>query len=314
MNKVTIMTLKRILMAASLGLLLATPSFAETLNRIVAVVNDDAITTYQLAQRLETLPPDQRESARESMLERMVEELLLEQRAEEVGVGVTDEEIDAAISDIQVQNRLTLEQLEQALQGQGQTLASYRDTLRGEILRYKLLGREVQAKADVTTQEIRNYLEEHADEYRLPPRVRLGVVNVALPENVSDEGRRMLQAKAGKVLEKLDEDEPFENILEEVGKDPDVNGSDLGMFAEQELSPLFSEAIQDLPIGGLSGILEVPGGFALLKVLDRLPGSTRPLEEVRSEIEAIVREQKTQALFEEWQKELRKEATIDIRL
>ena len=72
---------------------------------------------------------------------------------------------------------LTLEQLEKALQEQGQTLASYRENLRSEILRYKLLGREVKAKADVTTQELRNYFEEHEDDYRQPTSVRLGVLS-----------------------------------------------------------------------------------------------------------------------------------------
>jgi len=306
--------LKTILLFLALSLLLSSGVHAETLNRIVAVVNNDAITSFELEQRLEALPKDQREAAAGPLLERMVEELLLKQRADELGITVSDEEIDAAVSDIQVQNRLTLEQLEKALQEQGQTLASYRENLRSEILRYKLLGREVKAKADVTTQELRNYFEEHEDDYRQPPSVRLGVLNIALPEEISAEGRNMLRAKSEKLQEQMQKSDDFTELLDKVTNDPDVDGSDMGSFAEAELSPLFVDAVHDLPVGGVSEVLEVPGGFALLKVLGRTSGQTRPFEEVRDEIEKIVREKKTQELFEAWKKGLRAEALIDIRL
>jgi len=287
---------------------------AEVLNRVVAVVNDDMITSYQLQQRLATLPEEQRKESASAVLERMVEELLLQQRAKEIGVDVSDEEIDAAISDIQVQNRLTLELLEQALQGQGLTLAAYRENLRSEILRYKLLGREVKAKADVTTQELRNYYEEHRNDYLLPPTVSLGVVNVNVPKELSSEGVQLLRAKAEKVRVQMDESVIFDELLGQLGKDPDLDGSALGAIAEDELSPLFATAVRDVPVGGVSDILETPAGLALLKVLDRSKGGARPFDEVRAEIEAVVQERKTEELFDAWKKGLRKEAQIDIRL
>jgi len=306
--------MKTVLLTLLCCLVLSSITSAETLNRIVAIVNSDAITSYELEKRLETVPKEQRDTAAGPLLERMVEELLLKQRAEEIGVTVSDEEVDAAVSDVQVQNRLTLEQLEQALQEQGQTLTSYRENLRGEILRYKLLGREVKEKADVTTQELRNYFEAHSDDYRMPATVHLGVLNVALPKEISDQGRALLQSKSEKLQEQLRESDDFSGLLEQVSQDPDVDGSDLGAFAEAELSPLFVDAVRDLPVAGVSQVLEVPGALTLLKVLERSSGGVRPFEEVRDEIEKIVRETKTQELFEAWKKGLRDEALIDIRL
>jgi len=287
---------------------------AETLNRIVAVVNDEIITAYELDQRLATLPEAQRKDAAAPLLERMVEERLLQQRAKEIGVAVSEGEIDAAISDIQVQNRLTLEQLEEALKQQGQTLKSYRESLRSDILRYKLLGREVQAKADVTTQELRNYYEEHRKEYRLPPTVTLGVVNVAVPEKTSAAGRELLRGKAERAREQLQEQGDFAASLKRLAEDPDVAGSELGAFAEAELSTLFADAVRELTVGGVSEVLEVPGGYALLTVLARAEGSFRPFDEVRGEIEETVRARKTEELFDAWKKGLREEALVDIRL
>jgi len=287
---------------------------AEVLNRVVAVVNDDMITSYQLEQRLAALPEGKRDESAKAVLEGMVEELLLQQRAKEIGVDVSDAEIDAAISDIQVQNRLTLEQLEQALQGQGLTLAAYRENLRSEILRYKLLGREVKAKADVTTQELRNYYEEHREDYLLPPTVSLGVINVNVPAEASSEGVQLLHAKAEKVRGQLEESVNFEELLDQVKKDPDLDGSALGAIAEKELSPQFADAVRNLPVGGVSDILQTPAGLALLKVLDRSEARARPFDEVRDEIETVVKERKTEELFDAWKKGLRKEAQIDIRL
>ena len=74
---------------------------------------------------------------------------------------------------MQKQNKLTREQLVQALQFEGMAFDEYRENLRKQILRFKLLGREVQSKVEVTNQEIRDYFRQHIDDYREAPFVRI---------------------------------------------------------------------------------------------------------------------------------------------
>jgi parvulin-like peptidyl-prolyl isomerase len=148
----------------------------------------------------------------------------------------------------------------------------------------------------------------------LPPTVSLGLLTVTIPEEVSEEGRALLQGKAETLQEQLQDSEDFTALLDEATEDPDIDGSNLGAFTEAELSPLFADEVRELPVSGVSEVFEVPGSFALLKVLGRTESSTRQFDEVRNEIEAIVRERKTEELFSAWKKGLRDEAQIDIRL
>ena len=82
--------------------------------------------------------------------------------------------------DVQRQNKLNAQQLEEALRQQGMSLTEYQENIRSQILRFKLLAREVQSKIEVSTQEIRDYFREHIDDYRLAPSIRLSVISFPL--------------------------------------------------------------------------------------------------------------------------------------
>src|SRR5665647_822803 len=128
----------------SFCLLLPFNAPALELNRIVAVINNDAVTSLQLDKALATGTGTPAIDERRQILERLIEESLIRQRAEEVGLTVSDDEVEAAVQDVLRQNRLSKEQLDVALAQQGITPDDYRQSLRRQILRFKLVGREVQ--------------------------------------------------------------------------------------------------------------------------------------------------------------------------
>jgi len=162
--------MKKSLLLALLLLWTSTAS-ATTLIKTVAMVNNDAVTSYQLEKKLviamaaETSPrqlsQQEYSDLRLKILNDMIEDLLVEQRIQELGLSVSDQELDSAIEDVQRQNKLTSEQLKTALQAQGMSFADYRLNLRKEILRYKLIARDVRSKVEVTNAEIRDYFNAH---------------------------------------------------------------------------------------------------------------------------------------------------------
>lgn len=317
--------MKRLLtIVAVLLLVQLVPARAETVSRIAAVVNDEIITTYQLelkvAERLDSQAAGTKFSAeemgtlRQGVLSELIEEALVRQRIDELGLKVSDEEIEAAIQDVQRQNKLTREQLVQALQFEGMAFDDYRENLRKQILRFKLLGREVQSKVEVTNQEIRDYFREHIDDYREPPFVRLNSINFPVPEKATTVQAEAIRAKAEVALERLRQGEEFYAVLLSVSADQSANGGDLGSFQEGELTPAFERAIRGLKEGEVSGIVETPQGFHILQVATRSTGSIRQFDAVKGEIEKILAERKTEERYKEWAKGLRKNAYIDVRL
>ncbi len=316
---------KAIILAALLLSMGSTQAGGETINRIAAVVNDDVITTHELDNAVaviraelprkgEGMTTAERRELDRRVLENLIEELLLRQRGAQLGLSVSDEEVESALKDVQRQNQVTRPQLEEALKSQGIPFDRYREDLRSQILRYKVLGREVQGKTEVTSHEIRDFFREHIDDYREPPFVRLSRITFRLPQRASQAQTREVRIKAEGALERLRAGEDFYTVLLGFAADKGVDGGDMGSFAEGELSPLFDRGIRDLPEGGVSELLEGGDGFTLLRVEERNPGRIRQFDAVKDEIRKTLLEKKSKERFEEWKKELREKAFIDIRL
>lgn len=317
------MNVKRVALLAGFFCLTAlTPAGAETVSRIAAVVNGDIITTYQLDQALnaqlaksEKRPsPAQVGALRKELLSRLIEEELVQQRIRALRLQVSDEEVENAVLDVQKQNKLTREQLEQAVQAQGLTFAAYRENLRKQILRYKLVGQEVRSKVDVPEREVRDYYRAHLDEYRLPPTVTLSAITFPVPEKAGAAERESIRSVAREALRLLREGNALDEVANLYRDTLGATGGPLGTFVEMELTPEFAAAIQGIDKGGLGSLAETGQAIVLLRVDDRNPGGLRQFEAVRAEITQLLMDQKTDGRIKEWTQGLKQKAFIDIRL
>lgn len=308
--------MKQSIVAAALLLALAAPAGGAQVNGIAAVVNDEIITTHQLDKELQNagqLPDAQREKLRKEVLDRLVEEALLKQRIKELGLKVGDEELEAAVQDVQKQNKLTRSQLEEAVSSQGMAFDEYRENLRQQILRFKLVGREVQSKVEVTSDEIREYFRQNIDRYREEPSVRLNRLTFPLPEKATAEQQSAVLKRADEALGRLRKGEPFEAVLGAVAGQGG-EGGDMGSFEAGELTPSFAEAVRDLKVGEVSEPIPTPRGVHLLQVVELNPGRVRHFDSVKEEIARVLKERKTEARLKEWSEGLKKKAYIDVRI
>lgn len=301
-------------------LLLPGLAMATTVSRIAAVVNTEIITTHQLDRELaersggSDIPAAELSSVRRQVLSELIEKALLMQRVDELGIKVAEDEIEAAIDEVQKQNQLTRENLIEALRAEGMSYEKYRENLRQQILRYKLLGREVQARVEVTNKEVRDYFREHIDEYREEPFLRFSRITFPVPERAPAARIEVIRDKAEAARLRLMEGEEFYPVLMSLTADKSAEGGDMGTFAEGELTASFERAVRDLKEGEISTVVETPAGFHLLQITERSPGKVRQFDAVKEEIQRILRDQKTEERFKEWSTNLRKEAHIDIRL
>jgi len=317
------MNVKRlVLLAGILSLAVTAPAWAETVSRIAAVVNGDIITTHELDQALNAQlaktdkkpSPAQIGALRKELLSRLIEEELVQQRIRALRLQVSDEEVENAMLDVQKQNQLTREQLEQAVQGQGLTFAAYRENLRKQILRYKLVGQEVRSRVDVPEREVRDYYRAHLDEYRLAPTVTLSAITFPVPEKAGAAEREAIRSTARDALGRLRKGENLEQVAGSYRDTFGATGGPLGSFAEGELTPEFTKAIAGIEKGGLGSLAETDKAIILLKVDDRSAGGLRQFEAVRLEITQILTDQKTDGRIKEWTQGLKQKSFIDIRL
>ncbi len=315
--------MKRTILVILIWLLVGAASAqAIVVSRIAAVVNDDIITTHQLDQALQkelssmdgNPSPAQLGAMRKELISRLIEESLVQQRIKELNLVVTDEEIEVAIQDVQNQNQLTRQDLEEALLAQGMEFEVYRQNLRDQILRYKLMGVEVRRKIEVSDGEVRDYFRAHLDDYRKEAEVNLSSLTFPVPERAGLAERDAIRQAALTARDLLLQGKSIEAVAARFSSDYGAAASSLGAIASQSLDPDFSDAIADVEAGGTGRLVEKPAAFILLRVDGRQDGGLYPYASVEQQIRQHLIEQKTDVRLREWTKALKQKAFIDIRI
>lgn len=308
-----------LLLICSIGL---TSVSAKVVSRVAAVVNNEIISTHQLDQRLqEQLAKQQKQPSpvqmgalRQELLSRMIEESLVQQRIAALNLTVSEEEIETALVDVQKKNKLSRDDLEDAVQTQGLDFADYRDNLRQQILRYKLISEEVRSQIDVPERELVEYYRAHLEDYRLPPEVELSALSFPVSEKASEQERTQIRKMANEALMRLQQGEALAEVADSYNQTYGATGGSMGKFVYEELTPQFVEAINEVEDGTFTTPVEMDTAIHLLRVDDRLSEGLRQFDEVKFDIHQMILDQKTDVRIKEWTKALKNKAFIDIRL
>ena len=257
----------------------ATRSDPVELNRIVAVVNDDAITALELKARLTAverqlrgqnvqLPPP--EVLEKQMLERMISDRVQLQQARETGLRISDIELDAALRRIASSNRLSLEDFRAALAQDGIEWAKFREDIRDEITISRLREREVDARMVITEGEIDAYLANPGAGQTANTEVRLAHIIVRVPEQATPDQLMRLGARANEALAQVRRGEDFGKVAASFSEAPDaLSGGDMGVRPTNRLPTLYADAVANLKAGEVSPILRSPAGFHIVKLVSR---------------------------------------------
>ena len=166
------------------------------IDRVIAVVNDEAITQYELddarsivLQQLKQQNVQQPASdvLDKQVLERLITERALLQYAKDSGIKVDDTQVERAMQRIAEDNKLTLDGLRQALARDGVPYVKYREDVRREIIVQRLREREVDARITVSDAEVENYLATIKAQLGGEAEYRLAHILVVVPEQASAE-------------------------------------------------------------------------------------------------------------------------------
>jgi len=273
------------------ALLLAAPGFAQSnalpieADRVVAVVNNEAVTLYELRTRVSSVEHNLRRQGtpmpaaqvlERQVLERIIVDKLQMQSASELGMKVSDSELDGALRRIAENNKLTLEQFKQALEKDGIPWAKFREEIRQEITVSRLRDREVDSRITISEGEIDNYLAS-AEARGDNAEYLLSHIIVRLPEQAGPEQIARLRSRIVEAQQRLQQGEDFAKIAAAYSDAPDaLSGGNLGVRPIDRLPTLYADAAAQLQPGQLSEILRSSAGFHLLKLVDKRGGKLAP--------------------------------------
>jgi len=255
------------------------------LDRIVAIVNDEAITARELDERAQVAlkqlaqqgtPSPPKPVVERQLLERMIADRVQVQFAKESGVRIDDAELDRAIGRIAEQNKLTLPALREALERDGVPYSKFREDIRSEIMMARLREREVDNKMVITESEIDTFLANEQQDGR-GDEVDLSHILVVVPESARPEQVQARRARAEEALGQLSKGTDFRQVAAAFSEAPDaLQGGAMGWRASDRLPTIFHEALRSMKPGDTSGVLRSANGFHILKLNDRRGGAAQP--------------------------------------
>jgi peptidyl-prolyl cis-trans isomerase SurA len=266
--------------APSAGFIPPAPLTGNVIDAIAVVVNDEVITRNELALRVRNIEqrmkgsntqmPDAADLQRQ-VLEAMIVERAQFQLAKEMGVrAVDDTQLDRAISRIAEQQKMSVQDMRNAMEKDGVTFASFREEIRNEITMQRLREHEVDNKIQISEAEVDTYLAAEKAAAADKVEVNIAQILVRIPENSSPEQIAARKARADEVARQIRTGADFAKIA---GTYSDANdalqGGAIGWRDPDRLPPVFAQALAQLKPGQSTPVIKSTAGFHILKLVDR---------------------------------------------
>lgn len=265
------------------------PNPVVLVDRIVAVVNSEVITSGEIAARVKAvmqqlgqqgtpLPPQ--DVLQKQVLERMITDRLQLQLAQETALRVDDLQLDRTVARVAESNKMSLTEFRRALERDGVQFDRFREEIRKEIILSRLREREVDARIAVTDNEIDYFLSQQGASQTSATDYNLAHILLRLPDQASPEQVEKQRARAEQVLLQLREGADFAKLAVSYSDAPDaLQGGAMDWRARDRLPELFAQALEGMKPGEVSGIMRSPAGFHVIKLVDRRGGGVAALVE-----------------------------------
>jgi len=293
---------------------------AEVCNRVVAVVNNDVITLYELNNRMKEMtgvPAEELMQKNEAMyrdtrqkiLELLIDEKIAQAKIKELRIQVSEKQVDNFLEKMKRDNQWTQEDLVAGLEKEGFSYEKYRERIKRDIERSQLIEYEIRSKIIIREEAIQKYYEEHKGTFGVAEKVHLAGIFLMRKNLKSEEEMRELYKKAQDLSAKLKAGADFGQMAGTYSEGPGAKqGGDLGQFTVDHLEAGLKSVVEALPEGGISDPLVRPNGIQIIKVVKKQTGKIRSLEEMKEAIYGILYQEEVNRRYQNWIKELRDSA------
>ncbi len=300
----------------------------EIVDRIVAVVNDDIVTHLEVEAEMapyvkrikeagytSDVEQEMMYNVRRDVVHKLVDQKLTDQEIERYRITVSEEDIDNSIEQIKAEKKWTDEDIREALKNEGITMELYREGLKQQALRQKLVNRAVKSNIVITKEDIASYYADNPQKFagELKYKLRNIIKRAAASSSMAEKDSAMQMMQSLRL--KLIDGQSIESVIQETGgSSNNLVSSDLGVLRYQDFAPQLKSALDGLPKGAYTKIIETPQGYQIFYIEDILRENAQSLEQATPEIEEILLKAQTEKEFNNWIEALRKNSHIKIIL
>jgi peptidyl-prolyl cis-trans isomerase C len=288
---------------------------------VLARVNGESIERWELEQAVRTVeaqagsavPPDKRDQVLRGVLDELVAYHLLIQESQARKMAVPEADVIAQLKE--VRGGFPDEQkFQQALAAQGLSLEQLRKKTRMTLQIVKIIDTEITPTIKVPDAEVSAFYKSNLARFAQGETVHASHILLAVPQNAAPGLKQQAKAKAEQILKEVRGGGDFAKLARENSQDQGsaANGGDLGFFPKQQMDPAFEAAAFSTKPGAVSGVVETPFGFHVIKVHERRAPRTAPFAEVSDQIKEFLVAQQRDAMVLALVDQLKAKAKVEI--
>jgi peptidyl-prolyl cis-trans isomerase SurA len=316
-------TKTRLKALAAAAVLLAAPAArpAEMIEAVAAQVGNDIVLlsevqelTGPIEKRMNEAGVSQSEilMMRAEVLDRLIEQKLVAIVVARMEMQATPEEVDRAISSIAQDTGITTQQLIRSVTSHGLTLTEYREKIRSEIERSKVINGLVRSRVEVEEVEVTEaYQERFGSQPSGGEEVHLRHIVVAYGEQVLRDGNASCALAREGQKRVVAGEISFPALARDISSANAARGGDMGWIHVSDVAAWMSPTVDSLGSGGVSEVIEMPFGCNLIEVVERREFQPITFEQAAPHLQQEIVQRKTEQAFVTWIADIRADTYIE---
>ncbi|MEJ2726538.1 MAG: peptidylprolyl isomerase [Deltaproteobacteria bacterium] len=312
--------------ALALSLALMVPAWAEGKAQSegnVAVVNGSVISQAEferelgvVEQRLSSMgrPVDDSQMAdlKKRVLDNMINRELLYQESKKEGIKVPEAKVSEQFETLK-KRFSSEEELKRVLKERDLTEADIRAQIERGLAIQELVDNKFEGKVKISDQETKAYYDSHQEMFKQPEQVRASHILIKTASGEDKAKKAEARKKIEEIQKKVKKGDDFSELAKKYSEGPSKDkGGDLGYFGRGQMVKPFEDAAFGLKEGEVSGIVESPFGYHLIKKTGEKPASTVPYDEVKGKLQDYLKQEKVQKEVAQYVEELRKKGNVEV--
>lgn len=292
------------------------------LPEIVARVNGSAIDRGEFERAVKTVesqaggpvPADRRDAIYRQLLDQLVALRLLSQESGNLKITVPEADVDGRVAEIKKQFPDEAS-FTSALAQRQMTPEKLKNEIRQQLQAMKVVETQIGQTVAVTDADVSDFYTKNPDKFQEPEAVHVAHILIRTAENADAAAKQKAKAEAQSVLAQLKKGGDFAALAKQHSQDQGsaANGGDLGFVPRGQTVPAFEQAAFALTKPGqLSGVVESPFGFHIIKMVAHRDGRTVPLAEVKPQVEQFLKQQKMQEKTAAYVEQLKSKGKVEI--
>lgn len=296
---------------------------AEVVDQVVAVINGDPVTLYELdlamrqdlSQIMDAPSGASQENkfkdSKNAALQRLVEDKLLEQEMKKNNIVVSEADEQKAIENILARNKMTLPQLKKEIQGKGQAWEDYLAGVKRQLKQIKFMGRVLAPKVKVTDADLEEFFAQNPEQFAAFQTVEMAQVIIPVKPSADDVTLSAAQKKAAEAATKARRGGDFEELGKKYSEMPQAALK--ATYPVAQLAPQIISILSDLKVGQVSEPVRSSMGLHVIKLYERSTMAGEQYQAIREQLREKVFELKLQEEMGEYLDKLKGRSLIELK-